>query len=81
MSQSNVERVIGRLLTDEGFRRRFGRDPTQTLAECVEAGCELNPCEQRALAALDPGLLTRLADSIDPRLQKIDSQGVAPCDA
>ena len=71
MSQHNVERVIGRLLTDEGFRRRFLKDAQSTLAE-VAANGGLNPCELHALTALDRDLLSRFADLIDPRLQKTD---------
>ena len=71
MSQHNVERVIGRLLTDEGFRRRFLKDAPGTLKEIAENG-GLNPCELRALTVLDRDLLARFADLIDPRLQKTD---------
>ena len=71
MSQQNVERVIGRLLTDEGFRRRFLKDAHSTIQEFAEGG-GLNPCEVHALTALDRELLARFADLIDPRLQKTD---------
>ncbi len=77
MSQRNVERVIGRLVTDEGFRRRFAADPQTTLEELRQCGVELNPCELRALVSVDPRLVERLADAIDPRLQKTDIQGGA----
>lgn len=78
MSQCNVERVIGRLVTDEGFRRRFAADPRAALAEAIERGLELNACEREALAALDPRSIARFADSLDPRIQKIDCQGEQP---
>jgi len=75
MSQCNVERVIGRLVTDDGFRRRFAQDPTATLRELVERGIELNPCEERALAALDIRRLARFARTLDPRIQKVEPGG------
>lgn len=75
MSQRNVERVIGRLVTDEAFRRRFTADPTATLAGVAGDGMELNDCERRALAALDLGAVARFADALDPRLQKSDLHG------
>lgn len=75
MSQCNVERVIGRLVTDDGFRRRFSLDPAATLRELVERGIELNPCEERALAALDTRRLARFAETLDPRIQKIEPGG------
>ena len=75
MSQRNVERVIGRLVTDEAFRRRFATDPGSTLSGIAGDGLELNDCERRALAALDAGALERFADSLDPRLQKSDLNG------
>jgi hypothetical protein len=75
MSQSNVERVIGMLVTDEAVRRRFARDPGETIRGLVEAGVALNPCEFEALVSIEPALLTRVADAIDPRILKSDLQG------
>jgi hypothetical protein len=75
MSQRNVEQVIGRLVTDQAFRRRFAADPGATVDELVAEGLELNVCERRALATLDFGLVTEFADRIDPCLQKIELRG------
>lgn len=72
MSQTNVERVIGVLATDEALRRRFAADPRATLQQLAHAGIELTPCEQRALAGLDRAELARFAEIIDARLQKMD---------
>jgi hypothetical protein len=75
MSQRNVERLIGRLVTDEAFRRQFVNDPHAVLGEITRAGVELNDCERRALAALDAQALDRFTEAIDPRLQKSDLHG------
>lgn len=72
MSQAFVERVIGRLVTDEALRRSFANNPQGAVDELVESGIDLNPCEQRAIAALDPQLLQWFADRLDPRIQKSD---------
>jgi hypothetical protein len=78
MSQCNVERVIGRLVTDDGFRRRFTQDPVGTLREVVTGGLELNACERRALGAIDPERLARFVESLDPCIQKVELQGGNP---
>jgi len=75
MSQRNVERVIGRLVTDEAFRRQFVTDPSAALGEVTREGVELNDCELRALATIDPGAVGRFIAAIDPRLQKADLRG------
>jgi hypothetical protein len=75
MSQRNVERVIGRLATDEAFRRRFAGDRQSALAELIADGVELTRCEQMALGALDTLAVGRFADAIDPRLQKCELHG------
>jgi len=75
MSQSNVERVIGRLVTDEAFRRRFKTDCVDALGELVDAGFDLTPCELRALACLVPERIAEFAESVDPRIQAADPQG------
>lgn len=75
MSQSNVERVMGQLVTDEAFRRRFAEDPRAILRELAESGMRLTHCEQMALASVDLADLARFAEAIDPRIQKSDLQG------
>jgi hypothetical protein len=75
MSQRTVESVIGRLVTDEGFRRRFQTEPTLVIAELVASGVPLTPVERRALLAMDTGVCERFADCLDPRLQKISLKG------
>lgn len=75
MSQQNVEAVIGRLVTDEGFRRRFRDEPAAVIEELVASGVVLTPVERRALLEMDAGVCDRFADCIDPRLQKISLRG------
>lgn len=75
MSQPNVEKVIGRLVTDEEFRRKFVDDPWVAIRELVETGCDLNASERLALSGLDPRAVNRMASSIDPSIQKVDTRG------
>ena len=70
MAQRIVEMVIGRLVTDEQFRSEFLNDPVRALIGLSDRGLELNRTEIAALVATDPGLWTRTAEAIDPRLQK-----------
>jgi hypothetical protein len=72
LSQQNVEMVIGRLVTDEGFRRRFTTDAAALVEGLVGEGLHLNPCEQRALAALDPREVARFAEALNPCIQKVE---------
>lgn len=76
MSHRNVEQVIGRLVTDEGFRRRFGEDAGAAVQSLVDDGLELNTCERRALLAIDPVRLAAFAEALDPCIQKADLQTV-----
>ena len=75
MSQRNVERVIGRLVTDEDFRHRFEENPVAAVYEMQESGVELTALELLALASIDPYRATRFADAIDPRIQKAAFRG------
>lgn len=75
MSQTNVERVIGRLVTDEEFRRRFAEGPAAVLREWMAGGLELNDCEFRVLSAFDARIAARCARAVDPRIQKADLHG------
>ena len=68
--QRSIEILIGKLVTDEEFRRAFQRDPKATLELAEEWGLALSPYEIRALMSTDHGLWDRVADELDVRLQK-----------
>ena len=72
MSHRSVEAIIGKLVTDEGFRRRFLADPRAELDALQRRGCELTLVEVQALQALDPEAIRAFADNLDGRLQKVD---------
>jgi hypothetical protein len=75
MSQRNVQQVIGRLVTDEGFRRKFEESPGSALAELIVNGLELTTVELLALASIDRRIVARFAEALDPRIQKIAVNG------
>lgn len=70
MAQRTIEMLIGRLVTDDQFRREFLLDPQGTLFNLCDRGLELSKTEIAALVGTDPTLWTSTADRIDPRLQK-----------
>jgi metal-dependent HD superfamily phosphatase/phosphodiesterase len=71
MSQKTVERILGKLVTDEGARQRFRVAPDEVLAAIASEVDALTPVEMEALRALDAGLLDRFADALDPRIQRV----------
>lgn len=58
MSQRIVERLVGRLMTDEELRFEFTRAPEATLRALCEQGWELSHAEFEALI--------KIAERIDP---------------
>jgi hypothetical protein len=70
MTQRFIEIVIGRLVTDEEFRETFQSDPHQALANLLDRGMHLTHAEIAALVAMDAAFWERVADEVDPRLQK-----------
>jgi DNA-binding NarL/FixJ family response regulator len=70
MSQWGVQLVIGRLITDEEFRRGFNERGGDYLAGLRERGVDLNEVEIAALLEADPRLWSRMATRIDRRLRK-----------
>jgi hypothetical protein len=70
VTQRSIEAVIGRLVTDEAFRASFLEDPRDALAQLVERGLHLTSSEIAALIAMDGQIWERVADQVDPRLQK-----------
>ncbi|HEU5181576.1 MAG TPA: Os1348 family NHLP clan protein [Candidatus Polarisedimenticolia bacterium] len=77
MSQRNVEIVIGKLATDEEFRRRFEAGREETLLELTYTGMHLTPVELRALLDLDSGACRLFAKRLDARLQKVSLRKTA----
>ena len=70
MSQRTIERVVGRLVTDEEFRLEFSRAPRRTLTNLAELGWELTGVEIDALLRTDLRLWSDTAARVDPRLQR-----------
>jgi hypothetical protein len=71
MTQRNVERLIGRLLTDEALRDEFLANPEKTVQAVVAEGWELTETERAAIAGLDGGSLERFAGRVDRRIRKV----------
>jgi hypothetical protein len=69
MSQRDVERTLGRLLTDAGFRRDFFRNPARA---CLELGVQLAAYEIEALVQVPPRGLASLAGQLDDRICRLD---------
>jgi hypothetical protein len=72
VKRRSIEVVVGRLMTDEEFRQRFLRDSHAALRELLEQGMHFTRTEIAAIVATDVGFWERVADDIDPRLQKIN---------
>ena len=68
MCQRDVERTLGRLLTDEQFRREFRVDPDLTARA---AGLELSLLELEALDAIPGRALARLCAHVDARIRRL----------
>jgi hypothetical protein len=74
VAQRSIEVLIGRLITDEGFRDAFVSDPMAALRAFIDAGHDLTTVEIAALVATGPDFWERVADEVDPRLQKASFQ-------
>ncbi len=83
MSQAAVERALGKLITDEGFRRRFFQDPA---GASFAAGLELSQAELDALSRLPGKTIARFSARLDHRICRLSleeegrrtSPGIAP---
>jgi hypothetical protein len=81
MSQAAVEKALGKLITDECFRRRFFKDPA---AASFGAGLELSQAEADALSRLPLGAILQFSACLDARICRLsleEDQGPAPADA
>jgi hypothetical protein len=70
MSHRTVERIIGRLLTDEDLRLEFAGAPRRTLKALRDQGWDLTRIEIDALIRTDARLWSDAANRIDPKLQR-----------
>jgi hypothetical protein len=66
--QRDVERALGRLLTDHGFRNDFFLDPGRA---CVALGLQLAPHEVDALLRVPRPVLTKLSGRLDDRICRL----------
>jgi hypothetical protein len=69
MSQKDVERTLGRMLTDASFRRDFFKNPARA---CLEAGVQLAAHELDALLRVPPQRLVSLAGELDDRICRLE---------
>jgi hypothetical protein len=74
MSQAAVEKALGKLITDECFRRRFIQDPATA---SFNAGLELSRAELDALSRLPDKAMARFSACLDDRIRRIplDEEG------
>jgi N-acetylglutamate synthase/N-acetylornithine aminotransferase len=72
MTHRNVETLIGRLITDSLFRRRFLENPRQVLSEFRQHGFELTTVENDALAGMDTVAMKAFAEAVDRRIQRVE---------
>jgi len=68
MSQRDVERTLGRLLTDESFQHDFFQDPPRA---CLTLGIQLAPHELEALLRIPRPALANLGTQLDDRICRL----------
>jgi DNA-binding NarL/FixJ family response regulator len=69
MSLWGVQLVVGKLLTDDGFRQRYETGPRDALSKLCEQGIDLTEAEVTAFVETDSRVWTTMASSIDARLR------------
>jgi len=74
MSQRDVERALGRLVTDERFRHKFFEVPAEA---SLSLGLQLTAQEVEALLRTSRTALARLGDGLDDRICRLQAPSVA----
>ena len=70
MSQKTVQILVGKLVTDDAFRRRFEEDRAEVLTAMSAIRPELTSEEREALLMLDLSTCERFAKTLDPRIRR-----------
>ncbi len=69
MGQPDVERTLGRLITDQGFREAFFLDPRRT---CITYGLQLVAHEVEALLGAPRPALASLGGRLHDRICRLN---------
>lgn len=70
MSQKCVELLLGKILTDEDFRRAFFPVQPSSFEMAAARGLELTPIERSALSNLRLRRFAFIAQTLDPRISR-----------
>ena len=70
MSQRCVEMLLGKILTDEDFRRSFFPVQASSFEIAAAHGLELTPIERSALSTLRLRRFAFIAQTLDPRISR-----------
>lgn len=73
MSQRSVEKLLGRILTDDDFRRSFFPLGRASFELAAANGLDLTPIERSALCSLNLRRFQLLAQTLDPRISRCPS--------
>jgi hypothetical protein len=75
MSQRDVEKLLGKILTDDEFRQSFFPVGRHSFEFAASHGLELTPVERSALSSLRSRAFECLARSLDSRISRSSSAG------
>jgi len=70
MSQRDVEKLLGKILTDDEFRQSFFPVGRHSFEFAASHGLELTAVERSALSSLKSRAFEFLARSLDPRISR-----------
>jgi two-component system nitrate/nitrite response regulator NarL len=71
MATWGVQLVIGKLITEDGFRQRFEVGAHESLVKLCQQGIDLNDTEVAAFLETDPHVWSTMARLIDRRLRPV----------
>jgi hypothetical protein len=75
MSQRDVEKLLGKILTDDDFRQSFFPVGRHSFEFAASHGLELTAVERSALSSLKSRAFEFLARSLDPRISRSSPPG------